>query len=271
MIFRTLFAFIMRDFRQTVSYKFAFLLDLASVFFNAATFYFVAKLFDSGAGVSPHLAEYGGQYFPFVLIGIAFAAYQTTGLNSFAQSLRQEQYMGTLESILVTPVRIPTFLAGSTLWDFLYASGEVFFYFLLAFLAFGLTMPTANINMAFLSLALTLTTFMGLGVLSAAFILRFKKGNPVAWVIATASELLGGVYFPTSILPDWMKSIAEWVPMMHALTALRKSLLSGAQFADIQEHIVFLAVFTVVIWPVGVLAFKWALKRSQADGSLGHY
>jgi ABC-2 type transport system permease protein len=271
MIFRTFLAFVMRDFRQTLSYKFAFLLDIASVFFNAATFYFVAKLFDSGAAGSPFLATYGGQYFPFVLIGIAFATYQTTGLNSFAQSLRQEQYMGTLESILVTPVRIPTFLAGSTLWDFLYASGEVLFYFILAFTAFGMQLPQANINMALLSLLLTLTTFMGLGILSAAFILRFKKGNPVAWVIATASELLGGVYFPTQILPDWLKSISEWVPMMHALTALRMSLLSHASFADIKNHLLFLLVFTIVIWPVGVFSFKWALKKSQADGSLGHY
>lgn len=259
----------MRDFRQTLSYKFAFLLDLASVFFSAATFYFVARLFDSGA--SPLLEEYGGSYFPFVLIGIAFATYQTTGLNSFAQSLRQEQYMGTLESILVTPVRIPTFLAGSTLWDFIYASGEVLFYFILAFSAFSMQLPQANVGAALLSLVLTLTTFMGLGVLSAAFILRFKKGNPVAWVIATASELLGGVYFPTKILPEWLKSISDWVPMMHALTALRKTLLTNASVKDIQDHLVFLLVFTIVIWPVGVLAFKWALKKSQEDGSLGHY
>jgi ABC-2 type transport system permease protein len=268
-IFRTFFAFAARDFRQTLSYKFAFLLDLASVFFNAATFYFVARLFDASA--SPHLAEYGGAYFPFVLIGIAFATYQTTGLNSFAQSLRQEQYMGTLESILVTPVRIPTFLAGSCLWDFLYASGEVIFYFVLAFATFSLQLPQANIGAAVVSLVLTLTTFMGLGVLSAAFILRFKKGNPVAWVIATASELLGGVYFPTQILPDWLKSVADWIPMMHALTALRKSLLMNASIADIQKHLIFLAAFTVVVWPVGVFIFKWALKRSRDDGSLGHY
>jgi len=269
-MFRTFYAFILRDFRQTLSYKFAFLLDVASVFFNAATFYFVAQLFNSAAG-SPYLEQYGGDYFPFVLIGIAFATYQTTGLNSFAQSLRQEQYMGTLESILVTPVRIPTFLAGSTLWDFLYATAEVFFYFVLAFTAFSMRLPNANVLPAVISLVLILTTFMGLGVLSAAFILRFKKGNPVAWVIATASELLGGVYFPTQILPDWLKSISDWVPMMHALSALRKSLLSHASLAEIQPHLVFLAAFTLVIWPVGVLAFKWALKRSQADGSLGHY
>jgi ABC-2 type transport system permease protein len=266
---RTFQAFILRDFRQTLSYRFAFLLDLASVLFSAATFYFVAKLFDTAT--SPYLQEYGGAYFPFVLIGIAFSTYQTTGLNSFAQSLRQEQYMGTLESILVTPVKIPTFLAGSSLWDFLYATIEVAFYFLLAFTAFGLRLPNANVGAAILSIILTLTTFMGLGILAAAFILRFKKGNPVAWIIATASELLGGVYFPTQILPDWLKKISDWVPMMHALTALRKSLLTNADIPQIQNHLIYLFVFSLLIWPIGVLAFKWSLKRSQADGTLGHY
>jgi len=259
----------MRDFRQTLSYKFAFMLDLASVFFNAATFYFVAKLF--GEAASAPLASYGGQYFPFVLIGIAFSTYQTTGLTSFSQSLRQEQYLGTMESVLVAPIRIPMFLAGSALWDFLYATGEVVFYFVIAMAAFGLVLPNANLLPALVAMVLTLTTFMGLGVLAAAFILRFKRGNPITWVIATASELLGGVYFPIEILPDWMRSIADWVPMQHSLTALRQSLLSNAGFETVGPNLLFLAGFTVVIWPVGVLAFKWALVRSQMDGTLGHY
>ncbi|MCB4757581.1 MAG: ABC transporter permease [Elusimicrobia bacterium] len=268
-MFRHFYAFLLRDFYQTISYRFAFLLDVASVFFNAATFYFVAKLFD--AATSPYLANYGGQYFPFVLIGIAFSTFQTAGLNSFSQNLRQEQFMGTLESVLVTPVTIPIYLAGSSLWDFLYATGEVIFYFVVAFSLFGLKLYQANLLAGFISVILTLTTFMGLGVLAAAFILRFKRGNPVTWTIATASELLGGVYFPTEILPSWMKSISDWIPMTHALQALRQSFLANAGFEQITPHLLFLLIFSILIWPVGILAFKFALKKSQTDGSLGHY
>lgn len=78
----------------------------------------------------------------------------------------------------------------------------------------------ANGWTAALSILLTLTTFMGLGVLAAAFILVFKKGNPVTWAMATLSELLGGVYFPTTILPDWMQSIARWIPVIRAALGL---------------------------------------------------
>ncbi len=263
------YAFILRDFYQTLSYRFAFLLDIASVFFNAATFYFVAKLFE-GATI-PQLAQYGGQYFPFVFIGIAFSTFQTAGLNSFSQNLRQEQFMGTLESVLSTPVTTPIYLAGSSLWDFLYAGAEVLLYFIVALSLFGLRFFNANYLMALLSIALTLTTFMGLGILAAAFILRFKRGNPITWMVATASELLGGVYFPTQILPDWMKSISDWIPMTHALTALRQSFLADAHFSDISHNLLYLLVFSILIWPIGIFAFKFALRQSQTDGSLGHY
>lgn len=269
MTLRIFRAFLLRDFRQSVSYRFAFVLDLASVFFSAATFYFVAKLF--GEATTPHLEAYGGQYFPFVLVGIAFSTYQSVGLTSFSQSLRQEQYMGTLESILASPVRISTFLTGSALWDFAYATLEVGFYFGLAFFAFGLRLPNANFAPALVALLLTLTTFMGLGILAAAFILLFKQGNPVTWAIATVSELLGGVYFPTKILPEWMRSISEWIPMTHALESLRATLLRNAGFREVGSHLFFLLVFTLVIWAVGIFAFQMALKKTQDDGTLGHY
>ncbi len=266
---RSLAAFFIRDFRKTVSYRFSFLLDIGSIVFKAATFYFVAELV--GTAAAPHLEAYGGAYFPFVLVGIAFSSYQTVGLNSFAQSLRQEQFMGTLESILCSPLRIPMFLAGSALWDFFYATFEVSLYFVVAMLGFGLTFEHAAIGPALVAALLTLTAFMGLGVLSAAFILRFKRGNPVAWIIASAGELFGGVYFPVGILPERMRAVSEWIPMTHSLSALRKSLLVGATYADISPDLIYLAVFTLAVWPLGVLVFHLALRRAQSDGSLGHY
>lgn len=262
-------SFLLRDFRQTLSYKLAFLLDVASVFFTATTFFYVGKMFDASATV-PSIS-YPTGYFPFVLIGIAFSTYQTVGLNSFAQSLRQEQYLGTLESVLVTPIRISTFLAGSALWDFFYATLQIGLYFAIGLFAFHFNFDLTNVLSALLAGFLTLTTFMGLGILAAAFILKFKRGNPIAWLMASLGELFGGVYFPTTILPDWMKSISNWMPMTHALTALRKSILSGADVAAISENLWFLLVFTLVVWPIGIWAFQAALRRSQVDGSLSHY
>lgn len=269
MLLKVLWGFFRRDAFIHTSYKVGFAFELFSIFFSAATFYFVAKLFGNAA--LPALQKYGGDYFSFVLIGIAFSTYQSVGLNSFSQSLRQEQFLNTLEPIFLTPIRMTDFLMGSGLWDFAYATLEVILYLVLGALVFGLRLPHAQPLEAAAILFLTLFAFMGLGIISAAFIMRFKRGNPVTWMMATASELLGGVYFPVELLPSWMRKISLFVPMTHSLTGLRKCLLMGAGWAEIWPQMAALVLFIVVLWPIGLFAFTRALRRARYDGSLGHY
>ena len=269
MLHKTLWAFFRRDASIHTSYKVGFALELMGVFFSASTFFFVSRLFGSAA--SPALAKYGGNYFSFVLIGIAFSTYQNVGINSFSQSIRQEQFLNTLEPLLLTPVSVPQFLLGSALWDFANATLEVALYFLLGMAVFGLRFPRAELAPAFGVLALTLFAFMGLGIFSASFIMLFKRGNPVTWFIGTASELLGGVYFPVEILPRWLKPLSLLVPMSHSLKGLRESLINGGGWADVAPQLGALGLFIAVTWPLGALCFSLSLKKARTEGSLGHY
>ncbi len=269
LLFRSLWGFLRRDAAIHTSYKLGFAMDLGSVFFSAATFYFVAKVF--GQAAAPMLSRYGGDYFSFVLIGIAFSTYQNVGMNAFSQAIRQEQFLNTLEPLFMTPVRLPVFLLGSALWDFLNATLEVVFYLALGLFLFGLKAPSANLPVALAVLTLTLFSFMGLGIFAAAFIMRFKRGNPVTWLMATSSELLGGVYFPPEVLPHGLKVLSKFVPMTYALAGLRKSLLMGAGWGGVMPELLALVVFTAVSWPVGVASFAWSMRRAQEDGSMGHY
>lgn len=269
MSLQTLWGFFRRDLTIHTSYKLGFAMDLVGVFFSAATFYFVARLF--GPAAAPMLQKYGGDYFAFVLIGIAFSTYQNVGLNSFAQSLRQEQFLNTLEPLLLTPVTLPQFLLGSCLWDFTHATLQVALYLVLGLSVFGLQIPEAQVLPAAAVLIMTLAAFMGLGILAAAFIMRYKRGNPVTWLVVTASELLGGVYFPVDVLPSWLKAVSPFVPMTHALEGLRKSLILGAGWGEVMPSLAALGLFILVSWPVGMAGFALALKRARAEGSLGHY
>jgi ABC-2 type transport system permease protein len=267
--FRTLWAFLRRDATIHTSYKVGFTLDLTTLFFNATMLYFLSKLV--GPAAVPALERYGGDYFAFLILGFGSSTFQNVGLNSFQQSLRQEQFLNTLEPVLLTPVTIPQFLFGSALWDFLYATLQVGLYLLIGWAVFDLTMPNANPAPALAVLALTFISFMGLGILSAAFIMRFKRGTPITWLITVLGDLLGGVFYPVGVFPEWLEKVSLLVPMRHALDAVRRTLLAGAGWEDILPQLGALAVFCVVLWPIGVWAFTVALKRSRRDGTLGHY
>ena len=129
-------AFIKRDFITEVSYKSAFLMSITGIFFATLTFFFIAKLF--GKAAAPLLQEYGGEYFPFVLIGIAFSTFLSTGLGSSATAIRQEQMLGTLEAMLITPTKASTITIYLSLWNFIFSSVHILIYLFMGRFVFGI-------------------------------------------------------------------------------------------------------------------------------------
>ena len=123
---RKTLAFIHRDFLNESSYKFAFIIQFIGIFFTVFSFFFLSKLI--GKAASPYLKPYGGDYFSFVLIGIALAGYLQVSLRSFSNSTRNAQVLGTLEALLVTQTQIPTIIFSSTLYSFLLTSFRVIVY-----------------------------------------------------------------------------------------------------------------------------------------------
>lgn len=258
-----------RDTQSEVSYRFSFILQFVSIFFSVAVFYFVAQLL--GDSVNPYLEPYGGDYFSFVLIGIAFGAYFGVGLSSFSKSLRSSQTTGTLEAMLSTPTRISTIILSSAQWNYLITTLRVLVYLLVGTLFLGVQLGDANYLAAFVVLILTVISFSSLGIIAAGFIMVLKRGDPVTWVFGTISNLLGGVYYPVSVMPEWMQTLAKLIPVTYALRAMRLALLQGASFSELKGDILALSVFCVVLLPLSLIVFGYAVRLARIDGSLTHY
>lgn len=271
MIFSKPLAFLKKDFLTETSYRFAFFLQFGGIFFSVVMFYFVAKLIGDAPNVKSSLSEYGGNYFSFVLIGIAFSNFLAVGLGSFSSVIRSEQMIGTLEAMLVTPTRLPTIVLSSSQWSFAFTSLRVGVYLLLGGLFFGVNFGDANILPALVALILTVIAFSSLGIISASFVMIFKRGDPIAWAMSTSSTLIGGVYYPTSILPDWLQSVSFFFPITYSLRAIRLSLLQGAGFAEVGGDLLALVVFSIITIPVSLVIFRYAVARAKKVGSLAYY
>lgn len=269
MLINKIKAFIKRDFAIETSYRLSFLLRLGRIFTTVFTFYFISKLF--GKGASAHLQEYGGKYFPFVLIGIAFSEYLMVSLRSFSQIMRREQMMGTLEAMLATPTGVPTIIAGASVWNFLFASFSIFIYLLVGEIFLGAGLNSANLFSAFIIFILTVVSFSAIGIISAAFILILKKGDPLTWFIGMGFGLLGGVYFPVSIMPRYLQALSFLLPITYSLRGLRLAIIKGYGVHMLLPEIGALFIFCVLLFPAGIFIFKFALKKAKIDGSLAYY
>lgn len=116
----------------------------------------------------------------------------------------------------------------------------------------------------------TLLAFSGLGILSASYLLLFKKGNPAKWFFLGVSSVTMGMLFPVNILPDWLQSVARRNPVTYALGAMRASLLRGTGVAALWRTLAVLLLFAAVLLPLSMIAFAWALRRTKITGTLTH-
>jgi len=261
-------AFLKRDLIIATSYRFAFAMQLLSIFIAVPVFSFFGKMFES-SGTGP-LAAYDGNYFAFLLIGVAFLDYLAISLRTFNQSLRDSQVMGTLEIVLLSPTTLTKLLIYSSLYAYTLTTIR-FSLYLFAGLLFGLDLQDANVPAAAAILLLSVVCFASFGILSAGVIMVVKRGDILNVAFSAGSLLLGGVLYPTAMLPEWLQVVAKFLPLTHGLEGMRLALLRGYSTTALLPQFIFLALFAAVMLPISLGVFQLSVRWSKMTGTLSHY
>lgn len=265
---RELWIFFWRDLIVARTYRTVFVLEIVEALFGTATFYYVARLVDSPT-VQQTLPQ-GGSYFAFSLVGFVFLDYLNAALNTFDQSLIEARDSGTLEHMLVTQTSLPVFLAGSAIYPFVSTTVRIAVYIAWGALLFSFPLGNANWLAVLGVLLASLLAFSGLGILSASYVLLFKRGNPAKWLFLGITSLTSGTLFPISVLPRGLKFLAGLNPVTYSLNAMRAALLGGSGLQMLWRPLVVLLGFGAVLLPLSIAAFSWSLRRTKATGTLSH-
>ena len=88
---------------------------------------------------------------------------------------------------------------------------------------------------------------------------------------AALSFLLGGVFVPLTVFPEWMQKCAVVIPVVPALHGFRQAVLHDANWATMWPDIAHVLVFMAVLVPLSIVALRWAVRRAMLDGSLTQY
>jgi ABC-2 type transport system permease protein len=265
---REVWLFFWRDLCVARTYRTLFVLEVIEALFGAAMFFYVARFVDSPQ--LEHALPQGGSYFAFSLIGFVFLDYLNAAMDTFDHSLAEARDTGTLEHLLVTQTSLPLILAGSAIYPFVVTTVRIAVYIAWGALLFGFPLHDANWIAVAAVLLATLLAFSGLGILSASYVLLFKRGNPAKWFLLGISSVAGGMLFPVSILPDWLQLVARLNPVTYALDAMRAALLGGAGLHAVLRPLLVLLLFAAVLLPVSMAVFAWALRRTKTTGTLMH-
>jgi ABC-2 type transport system permease protein len=254
--------------RTAKSYRVSFVLSFVSLIVTIIPVYFVATALQPF--MASVIANEGREYFGFVLLGTAVVAIIAPALSSFAAAVSGGLSSGFFEALMTTPTSLPSLFAGQTGYAFVWAFARVFL-LMVAGISLGVDLHWARLPEALLILVITAAAYMGIGLVGAALVISIRTNAAIPQAVLLVSTVLGGVYFPASVLPPAVAPIAEWLPLTPGLRALRQTLLLGYPIGSVSGDLMRVAGLAVVAVAVGALSVRWALGYARRAGSLSQY
>lgn len=251
-----------------LSYRLGTLISVVGLLASIVPIYFISDAVQDVAQASIRLE--GGQYFGFVVMGIAATYVLMAAVAAIPSALAGSIGSGTFESLLVTRTSVPWLLAGMAAYPLAQSLVRATLLLLGATLL-GVGLEWSALPLAAIVLALMIVAYASLGLVAGALILVFRTAGPLVTAVVAGSGLLGGVYYSTAVIPGWLQSLSDLVPLTYALRAIRRLLLGAAGWSDVVGDVSRLAGLTALTLLLGTLAFALALRHARNAGTLSQY
>jgi ABC-2 type transport system permease protein len=258
------FAVMRRDLSVYLSYRTRIVSQLLTSVFSLTLFYYVSRLVHVNGFKSP------SGYFGFVVVGISMVSVMYSCF-SIPDLVRQELVAGTFDRLLLSPFGAVRSVMAMTLFPLLLSFVLATLTLGLGCLLFGLQLHWPTVPLSVPVMALALLAFLPFGLLFAALTVVIKQGNVgTSWVIALLS-IIGGLYFPVTLLPHWAQTASKLQPFTAATSALRHLLVGSPLGEPLVVPLLKLGLFAGVLLPVSTLALASAIRVGQRRGTIIEY
>jgi ABC-2 type transport system permease protein len=265
---REIAALVRAQWLVALTYRTRMLFSVLGVLVGIVPVFIISNALQEVAAAS--LVGEGSQLFAFLVVGTVGLVFITSALVTLPTAIGSGISTGTWESLLATPARVWGLLAGLSVYDLLWNVAKAAA-LLGAASALGARIEWGGLLLSAVVLALTVLAYLAIGAMAGALQLAFRSSTPLPRVVLIASVFLGGVYYPTSAIPDGFRVLSEWIPLTYGLRALRRSLLEGWRLSQLLPDLEMLLLFDAVLVTVAAVAFGAALRHARRAGSLAQY
>lgn len=261
-------ALIRASWLSATSYRLSTVLSLGGLLVSVVPIYFITGALQPV--MSDAIQNQGGQYFGFLLIGMIATSFIYTAVGSLHQAIASGISTGTLEALLATRTPLPVLLCGLVGYGYLWTAVRALV-LLGAAMAFGAEFAWGRSLAAALILVLIVCAYIPFGLLAASSALAFRTVGPFPHLVLTTSVLLGGVYFPTQVIPSWIERLSDLIPLTYGLRALRQSFLEGVPLSAVASDLGILLAITAALALLSLFTFSRALRYARHTGTLAQY
>jgi ABC-2 type transport system permease protein len=204
-----------------------------------------------------------------LLIGAVVWSYLGLVFEIETETVAWERWEGTIEYTFMAPLSRPAHLLGMRAFAVIYGV-------LRTVLLFGLVAALLHVHFGhpdFLSAALVLAvsslSFVGIGMMTAVLpLVSPEKGTQLGFIAQGLLLVVSGVYYPVSVLPQWMQWISVVSPATYTLEGARRAVLDGAGPVAVWGDVWPLILTGVIAIPLGLFVFSRGERYAKRHGRL---
>ncbi len=176
-----------------------------------------------------------------------------------AMSMVKEKEIGTLEQLMVTPVRKSELLLGKLIPYWLISLFEINFVMLAAHFIFNIHFAGNPFALIFLA-AIYLLTTLGLGILISTMTNTQQQAMFFAWFMMVFMLLLSGFFVPIANMPQSIKYLTLLNPMSYFMTITREIVIKGNELKYLWKETLALFSYGLIIFTISVAKFRKTTK-----------
>jgi ABC-2 type transport system permease protein len=191
----------------------------------------------------------------FIVPGLIGALLMQTTISQMAISVVREREKGTLEALIVSPIRRWELLLGKIIPNLLVAYGQMTMALLVAHFVFDVPIRGSLTLLYVLSLLFMWGT-LGIGILVSAASTTVPQAMQLAFLTFLPSIYLSGLLFPIEGMPKGAQVLAHLIPLTYYLRVVRGIVLKGVGLESLWPSLWPLAIFGAVVFTLAVLRFR---------------
>jgi ABC-2 type transport system permease protein len=191
----------------------------------------------------------------FIVPGMIGALLMQTTITAMAVSIVREREKGTLEALIVSPIRRWELLFGKIIPNLMVAYGQITMALLVARFGFDVPIRGSLVLLYALSLLFMWGT-LGVGILVSAASRTVPQAMQLAFMTFMPSIYLSGLLFPIEGMPRAAQWLAQVIPLTYYLRVVRGIVLKGIGLEYLWPQLLPLILFGAVVFTLSVLKFR---------------
>ncbi|HET7142513.1 MAG TPA: ABC transporter permease [Anaerolineales bacterium] len=172
-----------------------------------------------------------------------------------ASSIVRERERGTIEQLIVTPIRSWELVVGKILPYTILAFIDIIEVLIIGHWWFKVPIR-GDLGLIFALSGLFILSGLGIGLFASTIANTQQEAFITVMVTMLPSIFLSGFFFPIEAMPKFLQYVSALIPLRYYLVIIRALLLKGVGVQALQSPIIALTIFSIVIMGVAARRFR---------------